>query len=254
MSKYTREEYVPYGMLPENIKKFEENIIEKNPGGILDNKKYPIIFRSLGDLFKTDMKSYELLEALNLWLTPDMTHLSFYTFMFLRNIDFKEANNDYESDAVLNSVPSSMDFNIIRYIYKVYNKYEDIGVFRRFIRFVVKFYSTSPDLEKYGYGPINTWWILPIAEYIARENITKLAFRISELDNMVKFINEEILHDEAYRMIFEEYQDLSKSPGIFYRLRLYRDSGDFTRTISRSVRGLYRKHLRLHLIDPKNIK
>lgn len=247
MSKYKRDNYIPYGMLPEQIDEFEDTLIETT----MDNNiERPLVFKSIGDIFNTNLKSYELIIALDLWFTKNMTHSRFYEIMRELEIHLKG-----EVTYIAGPIDKESDYNIMHYIRKVYYRYEDIGVFRRFVRLLLKLFSRRNESGKLIYNSVfDSWWILPIAEYIARENITKLAFRISELDNMVKFINEEILHDEAYRMIFEEYQDLSKSPGIFYRLRLYRDSGDFTRTISRSVRGLYRKHLRLHLIDPKNIK
>lgn len=241
MSKYKRDNYIPYGMLPEQIDEFED-IISKT--SMDDNIERPLVFKSIGDIFNTILKSHELIIALDLWFTRYMTHSRFYEIMRELEMHFKE-----EVTYIAGPVDKESDYNITHYIRKVYYRYEDIGVFRRFVRLLLKLFSRRNESGKLIYNSVfDSWWLLPLAEYIARENITKLTFRFSEFRTMVNKINDEILSDWDYKMKLDIPEKFSCNEKTKFGVSLVYDAGG---DIISSSPYLYTRRRRIHLINPK---
>lgn len=240
MSKYKRETYIPYGMLPEQIDEFED-ILNKT---LMKNMERPLVFKSIDDIFNTDFKSYELIIALDLWFTKNMIHSRFYKIMRELNIRFKE-----EVTYIAGPIDKASDYNITHYIRKVYYRYDDIGIFRRFIRLLVKLYSRRNESGKLIYDNVfDSWWLLPLAEYIARENITKLSFRPSEFRTIVKKINDEILSEWDYKMELNIPEKFTCNEKTRFKVLLM----DGVRNVLSSSPFLYTRHRKIHLINLKD--
>ena len=243
MSKYKRDNYIPYGMLPEQIDEFEDIL---NKTSIDDNIERPLVFKSIVDIFNTNLKSYESIIALDLWFTRDMVHSRFYEIMRELSILLKE-----EVTYMAGPIDKESDYNIMHYIRKVYYRYEDIGVFRRFVRLLLKLFSRRNESGKLIYNSVfDSWWLLPLAEYIARENITKLTFRPSELRTMIKKINDEILSEWDYDMELEIPAKFACNEKAKFKLLLVRGQGA-TKDVLSSSPFLYTRRRRIHLLNPK---
>lgn len=243
MSKYKRANYIPYGMLPEQIDEFEDIV---NNTSMDDNIERPLMFKSIDDIFNTNLKSYESIIALDLWFTRDMTHSRFYEIMRELGIHLKE-----EVTYIAGLVDKESDYNMMHYIRKVYYRYEDIGVFRRFVRLLLKLFSRRNESGKLIYDSVfDSWWLLPLAEYIARDNITKLTFRPSELRTIVKKINDEILSEWDYDMELEIPAKFTCNEKAKFKLLLFRRRGATKYIISNSP-FLYTRRRRIHLLNPK---
>lgn len=240
MSKYKRDNYIPYGMLPEQIDEFED-IISKN---LMDNIERPLVFKTISDIFNTDLKFYELIIALDLWFTRNMTHSRFYEVMGALDIQFKD-----KVTYIAGSIDKESDYNIRHYIRKVYYKYDDIGIFRRFVRLMMKICSKRNEEGELIYNSVfDIWWTLPLIEYIARENITKLTFRVGEFRSLVNKVNNEILSDWDYKMKLFIPEKFTCTEKTEFKVLLARDATGY---IISSSPYLYTRRRRIHLINPK---